>query len=93
LKRTIYFNLKRKFGQFSYFGNYVNSFQILYLTKHDIYPHFEKHIMKNVPSNLIIKSGKLMINMNNYNKIKKLLIKKILFPKNHILYETEEDHD
>jgi hypothetical protein len=49
--------------------------------------------MKNVPSNLIIKSGKLMINMNNYNKIKKLLIKKILFPKNHILYETEEDHD
>ena len=39
-------NLKQKFSKFSYFGNYVNSFQILNLTKHDIYPHFEKYIIK-----------------------------------------------
>jgi uncharacterized FlgJ-related protein len=72
-------NLKQKFGQFSYFGNNVNSFQILNLTKHDIYPHFEKEIMKNAPSNLIINSGKLMINMKKYDKNKKTYNKKTLF--------------
>lgn len=61
-------NLKQQFCRFSYFGNYVNSFQILNLAKHDIYPHFEKEIMKNVPSNLIINSGKLMINMKKFDK-------------------------
>ena len=86
-------NLKQKFGRFSYFGNYVNSFQILNLTKHDIYPHFEKNIMKNVPSNLIINSGKLMINMKKYDKNKKTFNKKTLFAENNILYETEKDHD
>ena len=86
-------NLKQKFGRFSYFGNYVNSFQILNLAKHDIYPHFEKDIMKNVPSNLIINSGKLMINMKKFNKNNKILKQKSLFAENDILYETEEDHD
>jgi len=81
-------NLKQKFGRFSYFGNYVNSFQILNLTKHDIYPHFEKDIMKNVPSNLIINSGKLMINMKKYDKIKKLLIKKHYLQK--MIYYTKQ---
>ena len=86
-------NLKQQFGRFSYFGNYVNSFQIINLPKHDIYPHFEKDIMKNVPSNLIINSGKLMINMKKYDKNKKTFNKKTLFAENDILYETEEDHD
>ena len=86
-------NLKQQFGRFSYFGNYVNSFQILNLAKHDIYPHFEKEIMKNVPSNLIINSGKLMINMKKFNKNKKTFNKKTLFAENDILYQTEEDHD
>ena len=49
-------NLKQKFCRFSYFGNYVNSFQILNLTKHDIYPNLKKKIIKNVPSNFIINS-------------------------------------
>lgn len=86
-------NLKQKFSKFSYFGNYVNSFQILNLTKHDIYPHFEKYIIKNVPSNLIINTGKLMINMKKYDKDKKTFIKKTLFAESDILYQTEEDHD
>lgn len=81
-------NLKQKLDRFSYFGNYVNSFQILNLTKHDIYPHFEKDIMKNVPSNLIINSGKLMINMKKYDKIKKLLIKKHYLQK--MIYYTKQ---
>ena len=86
-------NLKQKFGRFSYFGNYVNSFQILNLAKHDIYPHFEKEIMKNVPTNLIINSGRLMINMKKFDKNNKILKQKSLFAENDILYETEEDHD
>lgn len=86
-------NLKQKFGRFSYFGNYVNSFQILNLAKHDIYPHFEKEIMKNVPTNLIINSGRLMINMKKFDKNNKILKQKSLFAENDILYETEEDYD
>lgn len=86
-------NLKQKFGRFSYFGNYVNSFQILNLAKHDIYPHFEKEIMKNVPSNLILHSGKLIINMKKYDKNKKTFNKKKIFAENNILYETYKDND
>ena len=86
-------NLKQKFHRFSYFGNYVNSFQILNLDKHDIYPHFNKQIMKNVPTNLIVNSGKLIINMNKYDKNKKTFNKKTLFAENHILYETKEESD
>ena len=86
-------NLKQKFGRFSYFGNYVNSFQILNLAKHDIYPHFEKESMKNVPTNLIINSGRLMINMKKFDKNNKILKQKSLFAENDILYETEEDYD
>ena len=86
-------NLKQKFGRFSYFGNYVNSFQILNLAKHDIYPHFQKEIMKNVPTNLIVNSGKLMINMKKFDKNNKILKQKSLFAENDILYDTEKKHD
>lgn len=86
-------NLKQKFGKFSYFGNYINSFQIINLAKHDIYPDFQKEIMKTFRTNLIINSGKLMINMKKYDKNKKTFNKKTLFAENDILYETEEDHD
>jgi hypothetical protein len=86
-------NLKQKFGRFSYFGNYVNSFQILNLAKHDIYPHSEKEIMKNVPTNLIVNSGKIIINLKKFDKNSKLLKQKTLFAENDILYRTEQDHD
>lgn len=86
-------NLKQKFGRFSYFGNYVNSFQILNLEKHDIYPHSEKKIIKNVPTNLIINSGKLMINLKKIDKNNKFLKQKTLFAENDILYHTEQDLD
>jgi len=86
-------NLKQKFAHFSYSGNYVNSFQFLNLTKHDIYPHFEKEIMKNVPTNLIVHSGKLIINMKKFDKNNKSFKEKSIFAENDLLYETEEDHD
>ena len=88
-----YQNLKKNFGRFSYFGNYVNSFQIINLTKNDTYPNFEKEIMKNIPTNLIINSGKLMINMKKFDKNYKILKKKSLFAENNILYKTKQDHD
>jgi hypothetical protein len=49
--------------------------------------------MKNVPTNLIINSGRLMINMKKFDKNNKILKQKSLFAENDILYETEEDHD
>ncbi len=88
-----YQNLKQKFGNFSYFGNFVNSFQILNLAKHEIYPHFNKELMKNVPSNLIINSGKIMINMRKYNKKEKTFNEKTLFAENDILYDRDNDCD
>lgn len=86
-------NLKQKFGRFSYFGNYVNSFQILNLAKDDIYPHSEKEIMKNVPTNLIVNSGKIIINLKKFDKNSKLLKQRTLFAENDILYRTEQDRD
>lgn len=86
-------NLKQKFCRFSYFGNYVNSFQILNLAKHDIYPHFQKLIMKNFPTNLIVHSGKIIINMKKIDKRHNVLKQKTLFAENNILYETDKDND
>lgn len=88
-----FINLKSKFGRFSYFGNYTNSIQFLNLAKHDIYPNFENEIMKDYPTNLIINSGKLMINMKKYDKNKKNFNIKTLFAENNILFETQKDND
>ena len=85
-------NIKQKFGRYSLFGDYVNNFQILNLKKHEIFPYFEKEIIKNVPTNLIINSGKLMINMKKFNK-NKILKQKTLFAEKDILHETEGDDD
>ena len=84
-----YFNLKQKYGRISYFGNYVNSFQILQLAKHDIYPHHNKQLMKNVPTNIIINSGKLVVNMKNIKKDTECTI----FAEDDKLIQCEEDHD
>ena len=86
-------NLKQKYNQLNYFGNYVNSFQIINLAKHDIYPHFQKEIMKKVTTNLIIHSGKLMINMKKIDKNNKIIKQKLLFAENDILYETDQFND
>jgi hypothetical protein len=86
-------NLKQKFGRFSYFGNYVNSVQIINLAKHDIFPHFQKYIMKTGRTNLLINSGKLMVNMQKYDNNLKTFNQKTLFAENNILYETDKEND
>lgn len=86
-------NIKSNFGKISYIGNYFNSFEILNLAKYDIYPQYQKDIMKNVSSHVYIQSGKLMINMKKYIKNTDNFKCQSLFAENNILYKTEEDHD
>ena len=65
-------NLKSTFGRYSYYGNYVNSFQVINLAKHDIYPHYNQELKKNCPTNILVSSGKLLVNVHdakNNNKI------------------------
>ena len=86
-------NLKYKFGNFSHFGNYFNTFQEINLNKYSIYPHFEKELMKSVPTYLLIDKGKLVINMKKYNKKSKKFINKTIFGENNILYEMKNNND
>ena len=88
-----YQNLTRSFGKLSHLGNYVNSLQLINLYKHDIYPHFNNKFMQKVSTNIIVHSGKLLIDMEKYdNKTNKFKFHTI-FAENELLYETEEDHD
>jgi hypothetical protein len=86
-------NLKYKFGNFSHFGNYFNTFQEINLNKYSIYPHFEKELMKSVPTYLLIDKGKLVINMKKYNKKSEKFINKTIFGENNILYEMKNNND
>lgn len=86
-------NLTTKFGNYSYSGNYVNKFKFVNLVKHECYPHFNKEIIKNVPTYLIINYGKLMINMNKFNKKNKTIDKVSIFAENDTLFKTDEDCD
>lgn len=88
-----YQNLKQKFGQFYFFGDRINSIQFMNLAKHNLYPHLESKIMKNVSTNIIINSGKLMIDMKKLNENRKIVNQKILFAENNILYETDKNND
>ena len=88
-----YQNLTRSFGKLSHLGNYVNSLQLINLYKHDIYPHFNNKFMQKVSTNIIVHSGKLLIDMEKYdNKTNKFNFHTI-FAENELLYETEKDHD
>lgn len=86
-------NLKQNFACFSYFGNNVNSFQFLKLVKHDIYPHFQRQIMRNSQTNIIINSGKLIIDMKKYDKKNQKYQYESLFAEDDILLKTENDRD
>lgn len=86
-------NVKQTSGVYSYVGNYINSFQLIHMAKHDIYPSFQQEVMTKVPTNLIINSGKLIINMKKYNKSSNKLIQKSIFAESNILYKIEKDND
>jgi hypothetical protein len=65
-------NIKSTFGIFSYNANYINSFQIVNLAKHDIYPQYNQHLRKNCPTNILVSSGKLLVNIHDSKKNNKI---------------------
>jgi len=73
--------------------NNVNSFKILKLSKYDIYPCSKRDTMKSIPTNLIINSGKLIINMKKYNNELKMFNQKTLFGENNKLFDTDIYYD
>jgi hypothetical protein len=86
-------NLKYKFGNFSHFGCNFNTFQEINLNKHSIYPHFEKELLKSVPTLFYIDYGKLIINMKKCNKKTNHFIKKTIFAENDVLYEIKNNNE
>ena len=81
-------NLKKKFNRLSYTGNLINTLQFFDLNKQEIYPHFNTYLMRREPTNIILHTGKLLINMkNDKNDKTKLIVEK------DKTYEMEEDHD
>ncbi len=61
-------NLKNSSGKYSHLTNYVNTLQFITLPKHDIYPHYNNFLMKDVQTNIIVHSGKLLLNLNKFQK-------------------------
>ena len=55
-------NFKNSYGKLSLITNHNNTLQLIKLSKHDIYPHFNNYLMKNSPTNILIHSGKLLVN-------------------------------
>ncbi len=84
-------NLKNSSGKYSHLTNYVNTLQFITLPKHDIYPHYNNFLMKDVQTNIIVHSGKLLLNLNKFQKKNKE--NKALFCEPSILFKTEKEHD
>ena len=82
-------NLKQHINRFSYFGNYLNSMQIVNLPKYDNYPSYNNFIMRKECTNIIVHRGKLIINLFNINNNKK----KILYAEHDKLFNTDADND
>ena len=86
-------NFKHNTKKFACMCNNVNSFKILKLSKYDIYPCSKRDTMKSIPTNLIINSGKLIINMKKYNNELKMFNQKTLFGENNKLFDTDIYYD
>lgn len=54
-------NLSQKYNRLSVSGHFKN-LQLLNLVKDDIYPHFNNYIKNNKQTNILINSGKILIN-------------------------------
>lgn len=80
-------NITTKFNKITFKGKYFNSFQYINLPKHSIYPNYNRTIMMNNFTNIIVNSGKLMIHLISIKKEDKTLISKTLFAEKNILYE------
>ena len=84
-------NLKNSACKYSYVSNYTNSLQLITLSKHDIYPHFNNFLMKSVPTNIIVHSGKLLINLIKLDKLNKE--NKTLFCEPSSLCDSNKERD
>lgn len=56
-----FINLSQKYNRLSVSGHFKN-LQLLNLVKDDIYPHFNNYIKNNKQTNILINSGKILIN-------------------------------
>ena len=93
-------NLSQKYNRLSVSGQYFTNLQLLNLAKHDIYPHFSNYIKTNKRTNILINSGKVLINFkkeikkenrnSNVNEKTNNYIK-TLFAEPNILCENNED--
>jgi hypothetical protein len=92
-----YTNLISKYSNFSYSGHPFNKIQILNIAQHDIYPRFNDYIKNDKPTNIIVSSGKVLINFKKeagkgkyYTyKSNDSMISNILFAEPNILCETK----
>lgn len=82
-------NLKNTFGRYSFYGNYINSFQIIHLAKHDIYPQYNQYLRKNYPTNILVSSGKLLVNIHDSKKNNNIS----LYAENHNLTKNIKDSE
>lgn len=85
-------NLSQKYNCLSVSGQYFTNLQLLNLAKHDIYPHFNNYIKNNKRTNILINSGKILINFKKeIKKESKSNFTKTLFAEPTILCENNED--
>ena len=81
-------NLSQKYNRLSISGHFKN-LQLLNLVKHDIYPHFNNYIKNNKQTNILINSGKILINFKKeIKKESKSNFTKTLFAEPTILCEN-----
>ena len=86
-----YTNLIYKYSNFSYSGHPFNKIQILNIAQNDIYPRFNDYIKNDKPTNIIVNSGKVLINFKKEVGKGKYdnMVSKILFAEPYILCENK----
>ncbi len=85
-------NFTKYNGKYSSITNSVNSLQLITLSKHDVFPYNNKFFMKNVPTNIIIHTGKILINLNKQNQLNKIE-NRVLFCEPFKLFTTDKDNE
>lgn len=69
-----FLNIKSQYGKFSYYSNYINSFHMINLGKYDSYPSLSEEFKKNVPTNILVSSGKLSVNIHDIKTKKNIYL-------------------
>lgn len=90
-------NLSQKYNRLHIYGQYFTNLQLLNLAKHDIYPHFSNYTKTNKRTNILINSGKVIINFKKENINSNINEKtnnyiKTLYAEPNILCENNEEY-